>query len=186
MKGCAVLLGCFFVFLNKLYIYSISKYLTKKYSREIGCNMLKVNGFLRISGVKKCSMGENIHFGGGFIRGEGGLTIGDNTHFSRNLTIYTMSHNYEGERIPYDDTFRYRPVFIGRNVWIGMNVTILPGATILDGAIIGAGSVVAGKVGIGEIFVAPKAVPAFKRDWDHYIFLENKKAYGGVNGGVVR
>jgi len=182
MRFYAAIFGRFFLFVQKLCRYAISAYLTKKFSRELGCNLLKVNGYLSISGMDKCLVGENVHFGGGFIRAEGGLTIGDNTHFSRNLTIYTMSHDYEGGRLPYDDKFRCRPVLIGRNVWVGMNVTILPGATISEGAIIGAGAVVAGEVGVGEVFVAPKAMYAFKRDWEHYAFLDERKAYGGING----
>ena len=56
--------------------------------------------------------------------------------------IITQNHNYEGEAVPYDDTYIQEKVEIGDNLWIGSRVTILPGVTIGEGAIIQAGSVV--------------------------------------------
>lgn len=95
---------------------------------------------------------------------------------------YTMNHNYEGCRLPYDHKMAYKPVTIGRNVWIGMNVIILPGAEIGDGAIVGAGSCVRGLVRPLAI-VAPKDPEVLKlRDEDRYRRLERQQAYGGVNG----
>ena len=36
-------------------------------------------------------------------------------------------HNYEGDAIPYDDTFIDKDVEIGKCVWLGNNVIILVG-----------------------------------------------------------
>ena len=131
-------------------------------------------------------IGNNVHIGdNAFIRGEGGLCIGDNTHISRNLLLYTMNHDYEGELLPYDSNMRYRPVTIGKNVWVGMNVTILPGAVIGNGAIIGAGAVVAGNVEEAGIYGACLAKKIKSRNLDHYKSLEETGKYGGVNGFPV-
>jgi acetyltransferase-like isoleucine patch superfamily enzyme len=94
----------------------------------------------------KIQIGENCYF---FCRG--GLRIGDGTIISRNVTIYTASHNYKGTRLPFDDTYIAKEVVIGKCVWIGMNVNILPGVRIGDGAIIGMGATVAKEVLPGEI-----------------------------------
>jgi maltose O-acetyltransferase len=129
------------------------------------------------------AVGENVHIGAdAFVRAEGGLSIGDNSHLSRRITIYTMNHEYEGTRLPYDSSVRYRPVVIGRNVWIGMNVTILPGAVIADGAIVGAGSVVGGKLAAGGIYAPPRAKHVGQRDEERYDRLDRDGRYGAENG----
>lgn len=83
---------------------------------------------LKISAPEKVWLGDNVHIGqGGWIRAEGGLVIGSHTHISRNITIYTVNHDYLGKRLPYDENLIGKPVTIGENVWIGMNVSIAPG-----------------------------------------------------------
>ena len=85
-------------------------------------------GKIRISSPSRIKIGDNVHINdNAYIRAEGGVTIGDNTHISRNLVLYTINHHYDGQRLPYDDTFVEKPVNIGRNVWIGMNVCITQG-----------------------------------------------------------
>jgi len=92
---------------------------------------VRFGGSIRISAPEHAHIGHNVHIGdGAFFRAEGGLTIGDNAHISRNLVIYTINHQYEGERLPYDEAQIPRPVVIGKNVWIGMNVCIVPGTRI--------------------------------------------------------
>ena len=104
-------------------------------------------GDIRFTGPKQAELGDNVHIGeNAFIRAEGGLVIGNHTHISRNLLLYTISHRTDGERLPYDEGWVERPVHIGANVWIGMNVSIAPGTRIGDGAIIGLGTTVAGEV----------------------------------------
>ena len=91
----------------------------------------------------KISIGNNVDIGwnGWFVSG-GGLKIGDNAVISRNCVIYTASHDYEGDMLPFASTNVKRAVNIGKNVWIGMNVTIIPGITIGEGAIVGLGTIV--------------------------------------------
>lgn len=85
-----------------------------------------------------CGIGEGAYF-----HATGGLKIGGNVQISRNVTIYTTSHNFHSDSyIPYDNTECYSSVIIGNNVWIGRNVCILPGVTIGDNAIIGMAAVI--------------------------------------------
>ena len=138
---------------------------------------------LSITGGDRCRIEDNVQVGaGGFIRAEGGLFIGANTHISRNLVLYTMDHDYQGEVLPYDATQVAGPVHIGRNVWIGMNVCIAPGTTIGDGAIVGMGTVVFGEVPALSIIGSQRWRVIGERDADHYARLEAEGRYGGSGG----
>lgn len=148
--------------------------------------MINVRGKAIVSGAKHIEIGHNVHIGeNAFIRGEGGLKIGDNTHISRNLVIYTINHQYEGIRLPYDDTLIKKSVEIGRNVWIGMNVCIAPGSKIGDGAIIGMGAVISGEVPPLSIVGNQKFRILGYRNPQHYQALEDAEAYGGINGRAL-
>jgi len=173
--------------LRRLFRYAIRVYqirallVEKNISKDI-----RLNGLGVWTGAGCSVVGRNVHIGDNyFIRAEGGLSIGENTHISRNVTIYTVSHEYEGSRIPYDDTLRKREVKIGNNVWVGMNVTILPGAVVEDGAIIGAGSVVVGHIGYCEIAGAAVANRIKDRDKEKYEENAAMGNFGGVNGGKI-
>lgn len=88
---------------------------------------LHINGKITLTEPRMVSMGSNVHIGdNAYFNTAGGLVIGDNVHFSRNVTIYTSSHNYHGA-VPYDEKLIVKPVVICRNAWIGMNVCITPG-----------------------------------------------------------
>jgi len=140
-------------------------------------------GTIRISAPEKMKLGNNVHIGNNaYIRADGGLTIGDNTHISRNLVLYTLNHDYHGTRLPYDENKVTKPVVIGRNVWIGMNVCILPGTNIGDGAIVGMGTVVNGDVPPMSIIGSQKWQMLKQRDIDHYTKLDHEQSYGGPSG----
>lgn len=177
--------GFALISINKYVLHCKSlaySYLYKKKFKTFGVNSY-LNGISFFSGFNEIEIGNNVHIGNnGFIRGEGGLIIKDNTHISRNILIYTYSHEYEGSLLPYDNLSRNRPVFIGKNVWIGMNVVILPGTYIEDGVIIGAGSVVNGRVPKGSIYGAAIASEIKKRDMERYNKLDANSMYGGING----
>ena len=117
-----------------------------------------------------------------YFRAGGGITIGDNCHFSRGLTIYSENHNYSGESIPYDAKKIKKPVVIGENVWIGMNVNVCPGATIGSGAIVGMGSVVVGDIPPLSIVGGNPAKVLKYRDRQHYESLVREGRFGGVSG----
>ncbi|MFN2128406.1 MAG: acyltransferase [Anaerolineales bacterium] len=163
-------------------IWLLSNEYTKRSLGSCGTGV-RIYGRFQVSSPKNLHVGDNVHINSNaFIRAEGGLTIGDNTHISRNVVIYTMNHNYEGTKLPYDEVKVLKSVEISRNVWIGMNVTIIPGVKIGEGAIIGMGTTVSKDIPplaiIGNI---PTRIIK-KRNQEHYLMLEDSKAYGGVSG----
>lgn len=176
-------IGLGFHFLNRIvsivssryFGWTLKSYLSTKSRR---CGSVNLAGYGRFANINALDIGDNVHINSGaYWICEGGLTIGDNTIFAKNVTIYTRNHNYLGEELPFDHSNILRPVSIGRNVWIGANVTILPGARIGDGAIIGAGAVVAGEVPSGAIYAAPKAQEISVRDMEHYSRLNQERSY---------
>ncbi len=140
-------------------------------------------GEMNIHGMENIELGNNVHIGrGAFIQGRGGLYIGDNTHISRNMLLYTVNHDYNGDRIPYDEKLVKKPVYIGNNVWVGMNVSIAPGTTIGDGCIIGMGTVVHGNIPPLSIVGNSGWKKIAERDENHYNKLDKARAYGGADG----
>lgn len=138
---------------------------------------------VKISGQSSIIVGNNVHIGSNcFIRSEGGLKIGDNVILSRNIVLYTTSHNYKGELLPFDNTNINRPVIIEDNVWIGMNVTIAPGTIIREGAIIGLGSRIFGEIPERAIIGSGNLNIIGYRDKEHYLNLKFKKKFCKENG----
>lgn len=147
---------------------------------------LFLNGEIIITDESNFFVENNIHIGNNaFFRTEGGLYIGANTHISRNVTIYTTNHNYNGDRLPYDESLIKKSVKIGKNVWIGMNVCILPGVSIGDGAIIGMGTIVYNDVKELSIIGQSGMKYLKKRDSNHYNEQEKKCSYGYVGGRKI-
>lgn len=143
----------------------------------------KFNGKIIITDPACVSIGNNVHIGdNAYFNTMGGLVIGDNTHISRNVSIYTQNHNYNGNALPYDDSHILKPVSIGKNVWIGMNVSIIPGVSIGDGAIIGMGTVVSQNVPPRAIVGNQPHRIVRTRDELHYQILDSNNDFGGVNG----
>lgn len=121
-------------------------------------------------------LGNNDHFNGMHISGNGRVTIGDNFHSGKRVEILTSYHNYDGgNALPYDDTLITRDVTIGDNVWVGQDVTILAGSSIGEGAVIQAGSVVAGNIPACAVAGGHPAKVFKMRDLVHY---EKLKAEG--------
>ena len=108
-------------------------------AEEVG-EELSVNFTSKVN--KETVLGDNVNFNGLRIRGRGPVKIGNNFHSGPDCRILTRNHNYEGEKIPYDNSFVEKEVKIEDNVWLGAEVTILPGVTVEEGAIVQAGSVV--------------------------------------------
>lgn len=137
----------------------------------------KIGNGVRINHPCKFSrdtvIGNNCHFNGMRISGQGRVTIGDNFHSGENIRILTTYHNFEhGEAIPYDDTFYSKDVVIEDNVWLGESVMILGGVTIGEGAVIQARSVVCKDVPPLAIAGGHPAVPFKYRDKEHYYRLK--------------
>jgi len=183
------------VFINK-YVISVIETIYEEYvhsgqqkllTRFQSCGYgVRINGKVLIRDPKSVVIGNNVHIGRGcFFVAAGGLTIGDNTRISRNVTIYTSNHNYTGEALPYDNMQNPKPVSIGRNVWVGMNVCIVPGVRIGNGAIIGLGTVISSDVPAGAIVGSAPQCVLKTRDREHYEKLDTMQKYGGVNGKIL-
>lgn len=167
-----------------IWMKSTDAYLRKK-ARTY--NKIHFYGRTNLTHVHLLDIGKNIHVNSGaWWVCEGGLEIGDNCHFGKNLTIYTKNHNYNGSALPYDNTNILKPVKIGKNVWLGANVTVLPGTTIGDGAIIGAGAIVYGTIPPHEIVGAAKPNVIGTRDLQHYENLDANGLYGGAGGKPLK
>jgi acetyltransferase-like isoleucine patch superfamily enzyme len=186
MKISGVVKIVFGTMIAKIYISiikpSIDNYITKSQivDAQIGSNT-KIYGKGTIFNSKNLKIGSNSRIGDNyFFHSLGGITIGNNTILSRNVTIYSANHNYlSTELIPYDDTYIEKKVTIGNSVWIGMNVCILPGVTIEDGAIIGMGTIVTKNIKKGEIVVGMGQRVATNRDLEIFEALtKSEKLYG--------
>lgn len=173
-----------------LYLKQKYKFTKKRYTIFINCLFLykslgaigkgtEIKGKYFISKPEKLFLGQNVHIGDNvFLKTDGEIHIGDNCHLSRNITIYSVNHNYEGKLLPYDHTVIKKPVNIGKNVWIGMNVNIIPGITIGDGAIIGMGSTVTKDVpSLAIVGGNPSKILKY-RNKEHYDELEAQGLYG--------
>jgi acetyltransferase-like isoleucine patch superfamily enzyme len=149
-----------------------------------GCDF---TGRFFISKPKDLFLGKNVIIGDNvFLKTDGQIVIGDNTRFSRNITIYSVNHNYMGNLLPYDHTLIKRKVVIGKNVWVGMNVNIVPGVTIGDGAIIGMGSTVTKDVPALAIVGGNPAKVLKFRDKEHYDNLEQQELYGDITNRLFK
>lgn len=101
---------------------------------------LHVNARCIISG--EIHIGKFCNFNGIKIQGGGYLKIGDYFHSGYDCLIINGNHNYEGTKIPYDETICKKEIIIGNCVWFGSKVIVVGNVNIGDGAIVGAGSVV--------------------------------------------
>ncbi len=156
-----------------------NKFLNKKiktnYSVRFGNN-------IKIADIEKISFGKNVFIGdNAFIRAGGGLSIGNNVIISRNVLIYTQSHNYNSECLPYDNTYIKKEVIIEDNVWIGMNVVIAPGTHIQEGSIIGIGARIYGNIPKCAIIGSNGKIIKY-RDEVKYNKLKQEKKFCSDNG----
>ena len=127
--------------------------------------------------TRNTHVGDYCNFNGLKVAGAGKVSFGNYFHSGKECLIICQNHNYEGNRIPYDDTFVVKSVNIGNCVWFGHRVIIMGGVSIGDGAIIAAGSVVTKDVPKCAIVGGNPARVIKYRDIDHYNELDNKKMY---------
>lgn len=151
--------------ITKKILRNICTYFAKRKIKKYG-NRLAVNFPCKFN--SNTQVGNNCNFNGIKVFGGGSLTIGNNFHSGKNIEIYTDSHNYEGEAIPYDNTNIYYSCEIGDNVWIGSGVKILGNVKIREGAIIQAGSVVVKDIPFCAIAGGNPAKVFKYRDIEHY------------------
>ena len=95
--------------------------LCKKTAKQYGKG-LHINHWSKFT--SKTYIGDNCHFNGMKVTGNGNVTIGNNFHSGGGILILTSNHNYEGKSIPYDETTIDGDVVIEDNVWLGQNVKL--------------------------------------------------------------
>lgn len=133
---------------------------------------------LRVNFKSKLSrdtfLGNNVNFNGITIDGGGKVSIGDNFHSGKDCLFITQNHNFNGTKIPYDETYVTKNIVIGDNVWLGSRVIILGGVEVGEGAIVQAGAVVVSDIPKYSI-VGGSPAKVFKyRDIAHYEKLKNE------------
>lgn len=140
---------------------------------------LHLEGKIRLIQGNNLCLGQYVHIGANaYLNCTGGVSIGDHTILSRNVTIYSYDHNFKkSDCLPFDDQIVKKPVQIGSYVWIGMNVTIVPGTKIGNGAVIGLGSVVSGSIPENAIVVSQKTQVIGYRDKDKTQKLASAKHF---------
>lgn len=123
-------------------------------------------------------IGNNCHFNGMKISGNGRVIIGNNFHSGKNIRILTTFHNFDkGNALPYDETSYSRDIIIEDNVWLGESVMILGGVTIGEGAVIQAGSIVCKDIPPLAIAGGHPAIPFKYRDKEHYYLLKSQNKF---------
>lgn len=80
---------------------------------------------------------------GGYLSGEGGLSIGDYTMIGPGVNILSAGHRYQDpSQLIQKQGLTYGRISIGRDAWVGAGSVVLEGISIGEGAVIGAGTVV--------------------------------------------
>lgn len=152
--------------LKQFLIQMRKQYYRGYYKSYIGDADVHINGKCRFN--SKMELGNNVHFNGFHVKGNGAVKIGNNFHSGVNVKLITTYHNYESTRLPYDNTLIHKDITIGDQVWIGDDVIILGGVTIGDGAIIQAGSVVSSSIPSLGIAGGNPARVFKERNAEHY------------------
>ena len=171
-------------FLRNLYCkasYLLHEFRRRKYTSSAKRNSVSCGKGLKIN--YKCVFGGKIHFGencnfnGMNVVGNGTVKFGNNFHSGTECMIITQNHNYEGEMIPYDESYIYKTVVIGDNVWLGNRVIIVGDVTIGEGAIVAAGSVVCKNIPDYAIDGGNPAKVIKYRDIEHYNRLKSEHKF---------
>ena len=77
------------------------------------------------------------------LRGQGGITIGDNVYTSPSVQIVAVNHVYDDLSAPIiAQGITAQGIIIEDNVWIGSGAVVLDGVRVGKGAVIAAGAVV--------------------------------------------
>lgn len=152
----------------------ICTYFAKRQCGETGSN-LKVNFPCHFT--PNTFIGNHCNFNGMNVNGSGKLVIGNYFHSGKEIKVILDIHNYEGNKIPYDETVVIKGVTIGDFVWVGTRVTILGGVHIGEGAIIQAGSTVVSDIPPYAIAGGHPARVFKYRNIEHFQTLKAREAF---------
>lgn len=160
------------------YLYKIRRLIyTNRAKRQLTSygNELRVNGPCIFEAF--VNVGNNVNFNGMRIYGGGNVSIKNNFHSGIECMIITSNHNYEGEAIPYDNTYINKDVVIKDNVWFGNRVLVTGNVIIGEGAIVAAGSVVVKDVPDFAIVGGNPAKVIKYREIEHYNRLKEQEKF---------
>ncbi len=148
--------------------------MVRRKAAEVGED-LKVNHYSKVT--QTTFLGDHVSFNGMKISGKGTVRIGKYFHSGEECLMITDTHNYEGDKIPYDETDIVRDIQIDDFVWLGTRVIILGGVHIGEGAIIQAGSVVVKDIPAYAIAGGAPAKVFKYRDEEHFKKLKEAEKY---------
>lgn len=134
-----------------------------------------------------CSLGPNVEIGDEVWISECKVThkmnpkakikIGNYVAIGAEVLIITASHNYNSDKIPFNEEYIEKDVIIKDFAWIGSRVTLLPGTVIGKGAIVQAGSCVHGNIPDYAIVGGNPAKVFSQRDINKFKLLEENKCF---------
>jgi acetyltransferase-like isoleucine patch superfamily enzyme len=135
--------------------------------------LLKLGKGTRISSFTKIkatdgpmTIGARVSIGTGcFLHaGSAGVSIGDDTLVSPNVSIVGSNYRYDRLDVPIQEQGDIsKGVTIGKDVWIGVGCAILDGASIGNHVIVAPNAVVSGRVSENAIVAGNPAKPIFTR-----------------------
>jgi acetyltransferase-like isoleucine patch superfamily enzyme len=158
--------------ISLVYAYRFRAFVSPRAEVEMS-PLLRLGKGARISSFTKVKasdgpliIGARVSIGTGcFIHaGAAGVSIGDDSLISPNVSIVGSNYRYDRLDIPIRQQGEItKGVSIGKDVWIGVGCAILDGARIGDHAIIAPNAVVAGHVAERVIASGNPAKPIFTR-----------------------
>lgn len=99
---------------------------------------------------KRVEFGDCVAIGAGcMLLGEGGMRIGDYSHFGPRVVATTQYGDPGSDKLVEDATLKYAAVSLGRGCWIGAGSVIMPGTVLGDRCVVAPNSVVYGAWGDG-------------------------------------
>lgn len=143
----------------------------RRRAKHVGTNFY-CGGSVHIT--RKTEIGHYVSIQSAWASGSGRLVFGNHVWVGDGLRVFTRSHNFKGEEIPFDTTYIVKDVVIDDFVWIGAQVMLLLGAHIGEGSIIQAGSVVHGEIPPYSIAGGNPCVVFKKRDVDKFMRLKSE------------
>ena len=131
---------------------------------------------------KRCFVGERT-----IIRGQGGVTIGDDVLIAPGVQILAVNHVYSSTRVPVmDQGIDARGVVIESGAWLGAGSVITDDVRIGRNAVVGAGAVVTRDVPPGSVVVGvPARVVKTSEDIEPPIDLNPARVGVSASNGKV-